>query len=146
MKQITAVVDFFMNKDNMQYLLKGNEIDNLDEVHHNLFTNIKNQKGSIFIYESRHDDPNHPDNKFDNTHKKHNSEFPDDSDRIVARVLRYVNRADNRDALEIEVLDSLYFCKLCEPVIKLNGYYSTSENKTFHIDKIVRLTLADRNS
>lgn len=44
MKQITAVVDFFMNKDNMQYLLKGNEIDNLDEVHHNLFTNIKIKK------------------------------------------------------------------------------------------------------
>lgn len=146
MKQATAIVNFFMNENNMQYLLKGNEIDNLSEVHHNLFTNIKQQKGSIFIYEPRRDDPNHPDNKFDNGYKKHNSEFPDDSDRIVAKVLRYVDKDDNTSALEIEVLDTLYFCKLCEPVIKLNGYYSTSGDKTFHIDKIVRLTLADRNN
>ena len=146
MKHVTTIVEFFMNKDNMQYLLKGNEIDNFDEVHHNLFTNIKNENGSIFVYEPRHKDPNHPDNKFDNTYKKHNSQFPDNSDRIVAKVLRYITKDNGKDALEIEILDSLFFAKLHEPVIKLNGYYSVSEKRTFHIDKIVRLTLADRNS
>ena len=42
MKEVTAIIDFFMNEDNMQYLLKGNEINNLNEVHHNIFTNIEN--------------------------------------------------------------------------------------------------------
>ena len=147
MKEVTAIIDFFMNEDNMQYLLKGNEINNLNEVHHNIFTNIENQKGSIFVYEPRHNDPNHPDNKFDNNDKKrHNTEFPDESDKIVAKVLRYVKRPNGKDALEIEITDALFFSKLNEPVIKLNGYYSTSEDGTIHIDKIVRLTLADRNS
>ena len=41
MKEITAIVKFFLNEDNMEYLLKGNKIDNLEEVHHNIFTNIK---------------------------------------------------------------------------------------------------------
>ena len=27
MKEVTAIIDFFMNEDNMQYLLKGNEPD-----------------------------------------------------------------------------------------------------------------------
>lgn len=146
MKEAITIVEFFMNEDNMQYLLKGMTIDNLSEIHRNLFTNIENQKGSIFIYEPRRSDPNHPDNRFDNTYKKHNTQFPDESDEIVAKVLRYVSRPDGKDALEIEVINSLFFSKLHEPVIKLNGYYSTLENGTLHIDKIVRLTLADRNS
>lgn len=146
MKQVTVIVEFFMNENNMQYLLKGMIIDNLNEIHHSLFTSIENQKDSMFIYEPRHNDPNHPDNRFDNTHRKHNTQFPDESDKIVAKVLQYINRPDGKDALEIEVIDTLFFSKLQKPVIKLNGYYSTSENGILHIDKIVRLTLADRNT
>lgn len=147
MKEAKAIVHFFMNKDNMKDLLKGNTIDNLDEVHYNLFTNIENKGGSIFIYEPRRDDPHHPDNKISVKSKmKHNTEFPDEADRIVAKVLRYIDDIDGKDALEIEILDALFFSKLDEPIIKLNGYFSISKNGIFHIDEIVRITLADKNS
>lgn len=147
MKKVTAIVKFFLNEDNMEYLLKGNKIDNLEEVHHNIFTNIKTNKGFIYIYEPRATDPNHPDNRFDNTHKHiPTTEFPDDSDQIVAKVLRYINNDEGKDGLEIEIINSLYYHKLREPCIKLNGYYSTSEDGSLHIERITRLTLADRNS
>ena len=74
------------------------------------------------------------------------SEYPDESDRIVAKVLRYIKSPDGNDSLEIELIDSLYYYKLTQPVIKLNGYFNLGDEKnTIHISSITRLTLADRN-
>lgn len=145
-KVVIKIVDFFMNKSNMEYLLKGNIIDNFDEVHANIFNELNKKNGSILVYEPRLDDPNHPDNRNLTHIKKQQSEYPDESDRIVAKVLRYIKGVNGNDSLEIEVLDPLYYFKLSQPVIKLNGYFVMNDNNTIHINNITRLTLADRNS
>ena len=130
-KESKAIVNFFMTKKNMSYLLKGNKITNFDEVRNNLFKSISNNNGMIFIYEPRVSDPN--------------SEYPDEGDNIVAKVLRYIRDEENgEDSLEIEVINSLYYSKLDQPVIKMNGYYEL-ENGEFKIKEISRLTLANRN-
>lgn len=148
-KESKAIVNFFMTKKNMSYLLKGNKITNFDEVRNNLFKSISNNNGMIFIYEPRVSDPNHPNNRVNfregNMQICHNSEYPDEGDNIVAKVLRYIRDEENgEDSLEIEVIDSLYYSKLDQPVIKMNGYYEL-ENGEFKIKEISRLTLANRN-
>lgn len=146
MKEAITRVKFFMTKNNMEFLLKGIKIDNLDDVRRNIFEHI-NTNGSIYVYEPRLDDPHHPDNRLDNTYKHiHTSEFPDASDEIIGKVLRFINGNNGDDSLEIEIINSLYFAKLREPCIKVNGYYSISSDGSIHIDKITRLTLADRNN
>lgn len=148
-KESKAIINFFMTKKNMSYLLKGNKISNFDEIRDNLFKRISNN-GTVFIYEPRVTDPNHPNNKVNfrednNRQKYHVSEYPDDGDNIVAKVLRYIRDEENgEDSLEIEVINSLYYAKLDQPVIKMNGYYEL-ENGEFKIKEISRLTLANRN-
>ena len=118
MKEVKVIVKFFMNKNNMEYLLKGNTIDNFDEIHTNIFNEL-NSNGSILVYEPRRNDPNHPDNRHKTHMKKVElSEYPDESDRIVAKVLRYIKSPDGNDSLEIELIDSLYYYKLTQPVIR----------------------------
>lgn len=148
-KESKAIVNFFMTKKNMSYLLKGNKISNFDEIRDNLFKSISNNNGMIFIYEPRVSDPNHPNNRvnFREVNKKmnHISEYPDDGDNIVAKVLRYIRDEENgEDSLEIEVINSLYYSKLDQPVIKMNGYYELEDGE-FKIKEISRLTLANRN-
>ena len=143
MKGMKAIVKFFMTKSNMEYLLKGISISNFDDVRTNLFKDISN-KLLLHIYEPRSNDPNHPDNKVNYEGSYHLSEYPDDSDRIVAKVLRYIRDNKGDDYLEIEIIDSLYFSKLNQPVIKINGYYELSDG-AIKIKKVSRLTLADRN-
>ena len=126
MKHVTTIVRFFITKDNMEYLLHGHTIDNFDEMRNNLFTEL-NSNGSVLVYKPR-------DESYDSQ-----SEYPNIKDRIVAKILRYIKE---KDALEIEILDSLYFSKLYNPKIKLNGY-CISEDGSIHIKKITRLTLAD---
>lgn len=142
MKETKAIVKFFMTKSNMEYLLKGISISNFDEVRTNLFKDISNKL--LYIYEPRSNDPNHPDNKVNYEGSYHLSEYPDDGDRIVAKVLKYMRDNKGDDYLEIEIIDSLYFSKLNQPVIKINGYYELSDG-AIKIKKVSRLTLADRN-
>lgn len=147
MKNVKTTVEFFMNKENMKDLLKGNVIDNFEEMHNNLFKDLESNNGSFYIYETRIIDPNHPDNKYGKHQltRKTNSEYPDESDTIVARALRYIKNDKGNDCLEIELIDSLYCTKLNNPVIKVNGYYTTTDTGGLHMEKITRLTLADRN-
>lgn len=127
MKQAKVKVPFFLNDRNMEYLLSGAKVINLDEVHEKmLFQN------GVNIYMSRKYDPNKP-----------LLEYPDISDTIVAKAIRYIEGTDN-NYLEIELLDSLYYHKLKEPCIKINGY-CVIEDGNITIKKITRLTLADRN-
>ena len=128
MKQAKVKVPFFLNDRNMEYLLSGAKVINLDEVHEKmLFQN------GVNIYIPRKYDPNRPVN-----------EYPDISDTIVGKAIRYIEGTDN-NYLEIELLDSLYYHKLKEPCIKINGY-CVIEGGNITIKKITRLTLADRNA
>jgi hypothetical protein len=112
----------------MEYLLSGAKIINIDEVHEKmLFQNGTN------IYVPRKNDSNKP----------LLSEYPDISDTIVGKAIRYIEETDN-NYLEIELLDSLYYHKLKEPCIKINGY-CVIEGGDITIKKVTRLTLADRN-
>lgn len=145
LKQTKAIIKFFMTKNNMNYLLKGNSISNFDKVRDNLLSNISKDRSIKFIYEPRKSDPNHPNNNdlYENLYT-HESEYPDSGDRIVAKILRYIHDENNEDSLEIEIIDSLYYAKLSQPVIKINGYCSI-DNGNIVITNITRLTLADRN-
>lgn len=128
MKQAKVKVPFFLNDRNMEYLLSGAKVINLDEVYEKmLFQN------GVNIYMPRKYDPNKPVN-----------EYPDISDTIVGKAIRYIEGTDN-NYLEIELLDSLYYHKLKEPCIKINGY-CVIEGGNITIKKITRLTLADRNA
>lgn len=128
MKQAKVKVPFFLNDKNMEYLLSGAKVINLDEVHEKmLFQNGGN------IYIPRKYDLNRPLN-----------EYPDISDTIVGKAIRYIEGTDN-NYLEIELLDSLYYHKLKEPCIKINGY-CVIEGGNITIKKITRLSLADRDA
>lgn len=128
MKQVKVKVPFFLNDRNMEYLLSGAKIINLDEVHEKmLFQN------GVNIYIPRKNGLNRP----------LLSEYPDISDTVVGKAIRYIEGTDN-NYLEIELLDSLYYHKLKEPCIKINGY-CVIEDGNITIKKITRLTLADRN-
>lgn len=127
MKTVKADVPFFLNKDNMQYLLKGSVITNLDEVHSKMLFKSGNN-----IYVPRNDDPNHP------------VAFPTIDDTIVAKALRYKTTESGTNVLEIEIIDSLYYHKLRQPCIKVNGVCEIDEDHNITITKVTRLTLADR--
>lgn len=127
MKTVKAEVPFFINKDNMQYLLKGSIITNLEEVHTKMLFNSGNN-----IYVPRNDDPNHP------------ISFPTIDDTIVAKAIRYIQDDNGKNKLEIEIIDSLYYHKLKEPCIKINGTCELDEDRNIAITKVTRLTLADR--
>lgn len=139
MKEVNVCVPFFINNDNMEYHLKGCVIDNLEDIHKNLFKDNMN----LDVYEPRSYDLNHPNTPIG--YDDDVTEYPNQSDIIKARVLRYIKNSNGHDCLEIQVLDSLYYHKLKEPCIKLNGY-CTIQNNTVHIEKITRITLADRNT
>lgn len=128
MKQAIVKVPFFLNDNNMEYLLSGAKIINLNEVHEKMLF----QSGHN-IYVPRASGPNRP----------LLSEYPDINDTVVAKALQYIEGYDD-NYLNIELLDSLYYHKLRNPCIKINGY-CTIENGNIIITKITRLTLADRN-
>lgn len=127
MKQAIVKVPFFLNDYNMEYLLSGAKIVNIDEVHDKMLFQSGNN-----IYVPRVSDPNRP----------LLSEYPDIGDTIVAKAIRYIEGTDN-NYFEIELLDSLYYHKLREPCIKINGY-CVIEGGDITITKVTRLTLADR--
>lgn len=123
MKQAKVQVPFFINNDNMQYYLKGRMIKDLSEVHNILF------KNGNCIFKPRS--------------KSEKTEYPNISDTIVANAIRYIE--GNTPMLEIELLDSLYYHKLREPCIKINGYAEIDEQGYIIITKVTRMTLADRD-
>ena len=114
----------------MQYLLKGNQIDNLDEVYNELLF-----KNGTDIYEARQSE----DKNISNTYE----EYPNQSDIIKAKAVRFIDEGDIK-YLEIELIDSLYYHKLKEPVIKINGYCEIIED-VIHITNVTRITLADKH-
>lgn len=133
MKTVIVKVPFFVNKNNMQYLLKGYQIDNLDEVYNELLF-----KNGTDIYEARQISE---DTDISNTYTY--EEYPNQSDIIKAKAVRFIDEGDTK-YLEIELIDSLYYHKLKEPVIKINGYCEIIEDM-IHITSVTRITLADKH-
>lgn len=133
MKNITVKVPFFINKNNMEYLLKGNIISNFDEVHKKMIFSNPNEKPCIYI--ARENDINRP--------KEDMSEYANLNDIIVAKANRYIEEGDNI-YLEVDIIDSLYYHKLKEPCIKINGYCEI-ESGSITITKVTRITLADKS-
>lgn len=123
MKTVTQKIPFFVNEDNMEYLLSGCVIDNLDIRNNKLFSEGCN------IYKARI--------------SRGVSEYPDIRDEIIGKSVRFIGGSDGQDYLEVELYDTLYFSKLNRPVIKVNGYCTMEEDGKIHITKITRLTLAE---
>lgn len=135
MKEATKIVPFFVNPDNMQYLLNGKVITNFNEMHNEIFNNLKKVNNGIYpIYESR---------KKDSIHK---SEYADIDDKIIAKIVRYIKNDNGHNALEIEFIDALTCCKIDNPVIKINGYFYDTEDGNIRIGEVTRLTLSSMNS
>lgn len=134
MKEAKATIEFYINKDNMEEVLNGKTIVNFDEMHANLFNHVSKINEFFPIYESR------------TRSTSHKSEYPDINDRIIGKVVRYIqsDRIRRYPALEVEFLDSLYYCKLDNPVIKLNGYFQETEDGNLYMSEITRITLASR--
>lgn len=133
MKEITNIIPFFINPDNMQYLLKGKIIENFDEIHTNLIKNIKQTNGILPIYNSREKE------------SIHKSEYADIEDEIIGKIVRYIKDENGHNALEVEIINSLVFCKINNPVIKINGYCYETEDGNIHISEITRLTIGSMN-
>ena len=128
MKTAVVKIPFFMNEQNMAHLLKGLKIGNLQEVHEDMLF-----KAGYDIYSERET-------------IYEGAEFPNISDRKVGKAIRYIKGSPNmNDGLEVELLDSLYYHKLREPCIKVNGYCEMDDKGYMIITKVTRLTLADRN-
>lgn len=126
MKTATVKIPFFINESNMAHILKGLKIGNLQEVHEEMLFQAGHD-----IYEAR--EPEYKE-----------SEFPNIKDRQVGKAIRYI-KGEVDNYLEVELIDSLYYSKLREPVIKINGYYDMDEKGYIIITKVSRLSLADRN-
>lgn len=108
--------------------LDGYKIDNIDEAFYKYLYDSKN----LNLYEPR---------RGADLTIKSNEPMPG-RDIIVAEIIGLSK--DSKDKVVINVIDTLYYSKLIIPVIKVNGLCKKDdENKTIHITKIQRLTLAD---
>lgn len=121
-KSTTAIVSWFINEQNMEYLFFGDKITNLDEIRKSVTT-------GTHIYAPR-----------DDKRLIEEKEYPNINDVIVAEYIGMTN--DGK--VNIKVLDPLYFAKLSNPTIKMNGY-CIKENSEITITKLTRLTLANKN-
>lgn len=115
-------VPWFINKNNQEYILDGKKIGNIEEV-----ITLADTTG-FGVFAPRDDEG----------FETHESNYPDDSDRVVGVVMS----ADS-DGVEIEIYDSLYYSKLSDPVIRVNGY-CTEEDNIINIHNVTRLTLTER--
>lgn len=127
MKRAIVLVPFFINKSNMSKVLSGRIISNFDEIKDMLFKHGSN----IYLPRTTSED----------------SEYPSIKDVIVAKALRYIDanpRGNIIDPmLQLELHDSLYYHRLKNPCIKINGYAELDEAGYIEITKVTRLTLAE---
>lgn len=130
-KNTVVDVPFFINKNNQQYLLKGMKIENFEEEYNSIFeTNSK-----VYVYMPRED------TEYSDIER---TQYPDSYDVIVAEAVG-IYTINNEIVLRIKLIDSLYYSKLCEPCIRINGF-CTINSESIHIDEVTRLTLSNRKS
>ena len=121
-KVTTANVNWFVNENNMEYLFHGKKITNLEDIH-------KSIPQGMMIYKPREDD----------RLIKETSEHANANDVIVAE---YIGLNVDGKA-NIKVIDALYFAKLNNPTLKMNGY-CTEDDNNITISRVTRLTLANK--
>lgn len=133
MKQAITEIEFFMNRDNMEYLMKGYTIKNFDDIKDLIFA----ESETPFIYAARKYDPKAVLNA--------TSEYPNSSDTIMGKILGYLEK-DGKRYLKIEFADTLTYSMINNPCIKVNGYCTVNSDDSITINKITRVTIADRTS
>lgn len=131
MENIVVNIPFFTNQENEQWLLDGYRIENRSDVYEALRKLLNNHE-DVFIYKIRDND------------SKHESEYSDNGDTIVGKLVSIINENGVCKA-RIQIHDTLYYSHCYEPVIRMNGYcFKDDNNKTITITKIVRLTLSNK--
>ena len=133
----TVLVPFLINKLNQELLLNGTSIANIDEIPQMIANMIKDNH--IYVYQQRV-------KALEYQNITHESQYPDTGDIIVGEVIAINLDIPDEPKLVIDLsdntrFDSLYYSKLNDPVIRVNGYCHNVDDYTIHIDKITRLTL-----
>lgn len=133
----TVLVPFLINKLNQELLLNGTSIANIDEIPQ-MIANMINDN-HIYVYQQRV-------KALEYQNITHESQYPDTGDIIVGEVIAINLDIPDEPKLVIDLsdstrFDSLYYSKLNDPVIRVNGYCHNVDDYTIHIDKITRLTL-----
>ena len=137
MNNKTVSVPFLINKLNQELLLNGTSIDNINEIPQMIANMIKDNH--TYVYQQRVKTP-----EYQNI--THESQYPDTGDIIVGEVIAINLDIPDEPKLVIDLsdstrFDSLYYSKISDPVIRVNGYCHDVDDHTIHIDKITRLTL-----
>ena len=128
--KVTSVdIPFFVTEQNQEYLLDGYTIDNSVEVIEMIKKKI-DSKEELNVFKIRID-PQEP-------QTGHDSEYPDVNDEIVGRAIGVHN-----GKLRVVLYNTLYYSKLSDPVIRINGY-CVKKDKSIHITNITRLSLSNR--
>ena len=133
----TVLVPFLINKLNQELLLNGTSIDNINEIPQ-MIANMINDN-HIYVYQQRVKTLEYQNITLE-------SQYPDTGDIIVGEVIAINLDIPDEPKLVIDLsdstrFDSLYYSKLNDPVIRVNGYCHNVDDYTIHIDKITRLTL-----
>lgn len=133
----TVLVPLLVNPLNQELLLYGTSIDNIDEIPQMIANMIKNNH--IYVYQQRIKAP-----EYQNI--THESQYPDTGDIIVGEVIAINLDIPDEPKIVIDLsdstkFDSLYYSKISDPVIRVNGYCHDINDHTIYIDKITRLTL-----
>ena len=133
----TVLVPLLVNPLNQELLLYGTSIDNIDEIPQMIANMIKDNH--IYVYQQRIKAP-----EYQNI--THESQYPDTGDIIVGEVIAINLDIPDEPKLVIDLsdstkFDSLYYSKISDPVIRVNGYCHVINDHTIYIDKITRLTL-----
>ena len=133
----TVLVPLLVNSLNQELLLNGTSIDNIDEIPQMIANMIKDNH--IYVYQQRV-------KALEYQNITHESQYPDTGDIIVGEVIAINLDIPDEPKLVIDLsdntrFDSLYYSKLNDPVIRVNGYCHNVDDYTIHIDKITRLTL-----
>ena len=129
-------VKLWINEDNSAYLLNGYNATNSHEDIMNMISKYTKENG--FIYKRRL-------YKYDShsTFLSNESEYPNVryGDIVIGKIVA-INPDEN--TLKVELIDTLYYSHLVNPVIRINGLcIINSDDNTFNITKITRLTMSD---
>lgn len=130
MKECIVEIPLFMTPYNMEYLLNGNKIINYEKLYKD---SIKNNK----VYISRK-------NEGIELSPTHDNQYPDNGDIIIGDIVGYNLEDPENPKLRINILNSLYYSKLSDPVIRCNGQCIIKDNE-ITIVGICRYTLSERS-
>lgn len=131
MKECIVYIPFFTNSENEEYLNDGYRISNREQIS-NLLIESKNKLDNLYVYMPREE------TNLESA-PTHNSQWPDSGDIIVGEVVGI-----KEDGLDINITNSLYYSKLNDPKIRINGYM-IKNNKEIILTKITRFTMTSYN-